>query len=552
MMTLRWVRVWRTCAWVLAGACVCVVRLERARARELEAENESLAMGQPGQQSTWRYAVVVDAGSTGCRVYVYEHEASGNVVSWKGPKVTPGLAAVAHERIPLYMDPLVAFARSRVPEDERYRTWFKVLATAGMRFVGPSVARETYDAVFNALPTDFATDRGDVRTISGDDEAYYEALAVNYAYGTIDAGGRELGPPLAALDLGGASTQIAVPLKRSQRFSPQDIGIASFLGYGVERVAARYHEWLMHDADPCKSARPDAFERCGAAVSEALGVAECRRSRRLNRDGSGCALPSIAVDAELTVAATNAQSYVDGMIHDGVAVVATSLYFYAWLGARDVLRRLPDNFTADGVADAFDRDWPSPSLHTVRAAATALCSVPSDELTRIAGSPTGWHPGMGDADRRRKELPRRCFDLAYVDILLADVFGLDDSPHRIEVATVQNDVELDWTLGVVLDDALRSTRRHKRSPPRAHHLLDHWRPLLLLVAGLLVLLLALPSSKRRRKAVKKLDDGCRARLEAVHETASDDTHRAVSPPPVNMHDTRPRAVSSWPRLAAAS
>lgn len=488
-------------------------------------------------EGNWLYAVVVDAGSTGCRVYVYEHVSSGSIVSWKGPKATPGLSSISPSGVAEYIHPLVEFARAKVPASERERTTFKVLATAGMRLMKVSLARVMYDAVFAALPRDFATDRRDVRTISGKDEAYFEALAVNYAYGTIDSVGRALGRPLGALDLGGASTQIAVPLNRrsNDRLSSADFGVASYLGYGVERVASRYHDFLKGAEDPCapaQEARADTFDNCCDVVAAAIGISECHSARRANdRPSPSCALPIVDSGAEAyavpTVAATRAEAYADNMVDEADVLVATSLYYYAWLSLGSLLRKvnattvLGGQAALDAALEDLNREWPSPSVGAARAAARVLCAVPALELVRLAASRSDWEPAMGNAVRRGREFPRRCFDLAYVDILLSDVFGLSDS-FRLEVAVDRNDVELDWTLGVVLDDAVhrrtvaRTSLRIRNGHVAAFQKLRHyWRPLLFLALCLIsfvafVLGCGSPAKRRQRASGKKIDDNSAA------------------------------------------
>lgn len=126
---------------------------------------------------------------------------------------TPGLSSlVGADRAELlaYAEPLLKFATNAVPERERSRTPFKILATAGMRLLPaalwpatwnniPSLeipleldrvkhtqaeADKLYDALFEALQGGgnrlrgasggpFRIARADVRTISGEDEAYY-------------------------------------------------------------------------------------------------------------------------------------------------------------------------------------------------------------------------------------------------------------------------------------------------------------------------------------------------------------------------------------------
>jgi hypothetical protein len=106
---------------------------------------------------------------------------------------------------------------------------------------------------------------------------------------------------------------------------------------------------------------------------------------------------------------------------------------------------------ARGAADAFDRAWPRPSLAAAAAAGRAYCAAPWRVLEATADLDAPWDVFMGDAARRRREFPRRCFEAAYVQLLLADVYGLDVDARAVAVAVTVGGVELDWTVGAVLD-----------------------------------------------------------------------------------------------------
>ena len=45
---------------------------------------------------------------------------------------------------------------------------------------------------------------------------------------------------------------------------------------------------------------------------------------------------------------------------------------------------------------------------------------------------------MGDADRREREFPRRCLDLAYIELLLGDVYRIDLDDRSVLVALEMN------------------------------------------------------------------------------------------------------------------
>ena len=436
-----------------------------------------------------RFSVVVDAGSTGCRVYAYEVSRSGDVTMRKGPKVTPGLSSLlkaSFSDIEDYFQPLVDFALSAVPEAQWAETSLKIYATAGMRLLKDGDAERLYERVYAAVKQrrSLKVRRSDVRTISGDDEAYYEALAVNYALGVSDASKRReedfshrgFVPLAGALDLGGASTQIAVPDSESDGavVSASDFQVRSYLGFGVEVFAQRF---LADDrrAATCRNG-PGSFDACTSAIAAFLGISStCRRQKNATRTTTRppCEVHESSPDeirtTTATIAAADAKHFRPGsgsssssssskeggvsqQIRPETRFIGTSLYYYAWRSMVQMLR-IAGNST---VADSIDRDWPRPSLDAVRRGARSICGASKDAISTLAATPSGqWDAFIGDERRRQTELPRRCFDLAYVDVLLSDVFGLAD--RQVTAAVSVGDVDLDWTLGVVLDDAPSDT-----------------------------------------------------------------------------------------------
>ncbi|KAH8075439.1 GDA1 CD39 NTPase-like protein [Aureococcus anophagefferens] len=406
-----------------------------------------------------RFSVIVDAGSTGSRVYVYEKLSDVDMAGSRGAKHGPGLAQLvgsSREALAAYLRPLVDFAADRVPEAEWTRTPLRLYATAGMRLADAAAARRLYDDCFAVLSGGaFTVDRRDLRTISGEDEAFFAGLAANYAMGTVDAARKfqerqSFDLVFGALDLGGASTQIAAPIRSNRRAATApleavDFETRTYLGYGIEAVAAKYDAFLESldarlgpeaVADPCaprghrrplpaRGATAEGtgdFRACADSIATALGFGDCHRERRKRREAPDresarkyalqtCGLPADAKagGAELPPLA----------LEPGARYVATSLYYYAWrtlqtAAPRRGRRGAPAPATADGV---------------------------------VAGLDGPWDAFQGDADRRRRELPRRCFELAYASLLLGDVYGVDPAANAVAVAVDVHGVELDWALG---------------------------------------------------------------------------------------------------------
>mgnify|MGYP001344077220 FL=1 len=414
-----------------------------------------------------RFSVLLEAGSTGTRVYVYERVKAKEIAGSRSPvKTPPGLHAFVGNDSALknYLLPLVDWAKDRVPEEEWGATPLRLYATAGMRLVGDENAAKLYDACHTILnETPFLIRRSAIKTITGEDEAFFGAVGANYAVNAIDADETPsdgAGDLVGALDLGGASTQVATALR--QRVPPQlnkkHFSVATYLGYGVERFHERYIKTV--DRDPC--AQPADFDGCRSAIASALGIMDCRSQQK-----QPCALPFDSGEDEAPPEpikpAPNAR------------FVATSLYFYAWRTLHQALPLLVelggdeyDTAHAKAAHAALDGMWPAPSVEKAKDAAEAYCSASPALLSKAASEEIAWDAFHGDSARRHRDFPRRCFEAAYVDVLLRDVVGVDPSGRALLVAIKLRGVELDWTLGAVLDADAHALTRRPRHQPHTH------------------------------------------------------------------------------------
>eukprot|EP00879_Flechtneria_rotunda_P023791 GHRR01025190.1.p1 GENE.GHRR01025190.1~~GHRR01025190.1.p1 ORF type:complete len:554 (+),score=179.00 GHRR01025190.1:215-1876(+) len=172
--------------------------------------------------------VVLDAGSTGTRVHVFQYAAQGksSYAIIKLPelklKVEPGLSSYANNAAGagMSLQPLLQFAQHHVPAGQRISTPIYLMATAGMRLL-PAVAAESIMAHCrdSLSVSGFLFEPEWASIISGRSEGLYAWVAANYAAGNLQAAARNLRsrkePPStpsstfkALLELGGASAQV--------------------------------------------------------------------------------------------------------------------------------------------------------------------------------------------------------------------------------------------------------------------------------------------------------------------------------------------------------
>lgn len=203
------------------------------------ADNNNIQTGSTEQlidSNTSPFRIVIDAGSTGSRLHIFEMvstEVSSPLETSVDSSATPTttriecfrrgsskawtpLSAFApsshdeseeqhsdHNNVHLnathvahHMLPLFDYASIIIPQQYHSTTPVRIAATAGMRLVSPNEQLMVYDALYEGLMEQqvpngqFTFDnlkREDVMTLDGEREAYFGAVAANYLRGVIDA-----------------------------------------------------------------------------------------------------------------------------------------------------------------------------------------------------------------------------------------------------------------------------------------------------------------------------------------------------------------------------
>ncbi|KAG8378814.1 hypothetical protein BUALT_Bualt07G0024000 [Buddleja alternifolia] len=177
------------------------------------------------------YTVVLDCGSTGSRVNVFEwmirngskvnenlpillHSYPDNVNKSNGceyhcMQTEPGLHNFVNDAfgVRASLEPLIRYAEQWVPLNRRSITPIFILATAGMRRLVAKDADRVLRDVENVVKEhSFLYTKNWIRVLSGKEEAYYGWIALNYKMGVFEIESRS--STLGLLDLGGSSLQI--------------------------------------------------------------------------------------------------------------------------------------------------------------------------------------------------------------------------------------------------------------------------------------------------------------------------------------------------------
>nr|AAT66769.2 Apyrase-like protein, putative [Solanum demissum] len=162
-----------------------------------------------------KYGIVIDGGSTGTRIHVFEYEVRNGVPVYDfgdqglvSMRVNPGLSAYAEEpeMASESVGKLVEFGKQNVPQEYWSSTEIRLMATAGMRLLDSGVQEKILEVCRGVLRDSglkFTDDWASV--ISGSDEGLYAWVIANYALGTL---GSDPLQTTGIIELGGASAQV--------------------------------------------------------------------------------------------------------------------------------------------------------------------------------------------------------------------------------------------------------------------------------------------------------------------------------------------------------
>ncbi|KNA22872.1 hypothetical protein SOVF_029810 [Spinacia oleracea] len=166
--------------------------------------------------------MIIDGGSTGSRVHVFEYNVEGGVPRFDfGPnghssmRVSPGLSSFKEvpDRAGESLVELVEFGKRIVPREFWGDTEVRLMATAGLRLLDLNVQDRILESCRRLMRSSGLKFRDDwASVITGSDEGLYAWVVANYALGTL--GGD---PHLTAgiIELGGASAQVTFVSRES-------------------------------------------------------------------------------------------------------------------------------------------------------------------------------------------------------------------------------------------------------------------------------------------------------------------------------------------------
>ncbi|THD23892.1 putative Guanosine-diphosphatase [Fasciola hepatica] len=217
--------------------------------------------------SRTRYTVLVDAGSSGSRMFVYtwttDRDGFANYSSLKlfndsqgkplVRKITPGLSSFRGSPLAVraYISKLLDIAASEIPRSDHAKTPVFVLATAGMRLLPQNEQDIIWNEVRNSIRSKYEFEFKDsyAETITGDEEALFGWIAINFILDSFPSSSNKKKPTQGMLDMGGASMQISyevsqdqpVPKETTMKFEFVVTELRETLNYKVFPVSYLYY-----------------------------------------------------------------------------------------------------------------------------------------------------------------------------------------------------------------------------------------------------------------------------------------------------------------------
>ena len=213
--------------------------------------------------SATKYSAVVDCGSSGSRVYVYSYD---NSEKW--PKITYindksfdiKLADGAKNEtiITELVSGVNKYVKKKIGEENLDSTKIFMYATGGMRLLSEDDQKLVIERTISELKsqTKFIVEKESIRVITGTEEGLFIWLAFNHATNGFDS---KL--TYGAMDMGGASSQIAMEIEKSSHKKDNDdyrllsvknvereIFSHSFLGLGVNELSKSIKDLLIKES----------------------------------------------------------------------------------------------------------------------------------------------------------------------------------------------------------------------------------------------------------------------------------------------------------------
>lgn len=403
------------------------------------------------------YFAVCDAGSTGTRLYIFLLPPSGptKARSVFVKKVKPGLSSYAENPTGTVAPLLKLFSQGaeKVPEGKRAALPTFIFGTAGMRLLAPEAQKAVWSALSEGLsdsPT-FPFSKGglQMRTVSGVEEGLWAVVAANFLTGRISLDLKVSGasPAVGLLDLGGSSTQIAIPpvAEASSTHIGQGATVQSYLGFGMTRIREQIRIRTTSKADAACYMKGTKLAEAGQELVGSGDATTCRQliEAIMVEESASCTASRESESAEasclgdLRQRAKETQTIKDGSLD----FFAVSGFTYAVDFVRWWFALSPD------AASGFVTTFPRPTLSELQDAVDKMCAGEWSVVEAHASNEETKHEFTGPDNT-----PYRCFQANYILVLLGKVYGFPADKRVLHFALEHEGEDLEWPLGALLHE----------------------------------------------------------------------------------------------------
>ncbi|CAI9096599.1 OLC1v1032784C1 [Oldenlandia corymbosa var. corymbosa] len=436
-----------------------------------------------------RYGIVIDGGSTGTRIHVFNYQVQDGILKYDfgknglaSMKVNPGLSAYADEpeKARAAIEELLAFGRKRVPRDYWRETEIRLMATAGMRMLDDAVQEKILEACRRVLRgSGFRFYDDWAAVISGSDEGMYAWVVANYALGTLGGDPRQT---TGIIELGGASAQVT--FVSDEPLPPE---YSRTVTYGNVSYNLYSHSLLQFGQNVAFDLLREAFFSGGqdlAANSLLSGEISdpCTPRGYTHNVGEWNTMPSSSAEKSRYLSALRPSGNFSECRSASLTLLQKDKekcsYSNCYIGST-FIPKLQGKFLATEnffhTSKFFGLD-PQAFLSDLMVAGQRFCEDDWSKLKRKYNS------------LEEEDLRRYCFSSAYIVALLHDSLGIALDDQRIKYANQVEDIPLDWALGAfILQSTLAIDYEHYH-PSIAAVIAGDSTSLLLLFAILLVLI----------------------------------------------------------------
>lgn len=420
------------------------------------------------------YAVVIDAGSTGTRLHLFEfsHDLNKNSVPFQVEKETfnevkPGLSGFSSnpKDAAKSVSELLALAKAYIPKSQWKRTPITLKATAGLRLLPDNQADAILEKVANEIASSgFIMDDNAVEIMSGTDEGIFSWFTLNVLIdrmkliapqSSFECDNSEPKPTrpegtrmaAAALDLGGGSTQITfVPTDPMRVFAGTERKHFSHEVNVFGNVVQLYtHSYLGN-----------------GLVAARLGISQSSRLSQNNSLFTYCFPSGFSIEdwdyggVKWKVAGSQQSSFVECLRSAHEYIIKTNVKQVSELKGHDIyaFSYFYDRGVQGGlIAQTDDNRGGLTTVEAFRNAAVQACGRSAEEI-----GPQHWQPWQ-------------CLDLTYIYVLLRHGYGLNDG-KKIFLAKRLKNMEMSWALGASFKllhsyhQKTASTENSKRNVPK--------------------------------------------------------------------------------------